>query len=226
MESPEDQPATPPEATISNSDEEEEAEEDEEDEETARPKMSKIVRAVSNLASLSHLREVSRDAVCWSLSSAKQGNGVDQIRDGSTETYWQSDGGQPHYLLVHFSRRVCVSHVGMYLDYNLDESYTPKKVSIKMGMTLQDLKLVSLVELSEPVGWCILPLLLDDSENATTKTHLVEVSILAMHQNGRDTHVRQVQLFGPRRNAKTMHSSMERDIEFSQVATSQFSVIR
>lgn len=34
-------------------------------------------------------REIGREAV-WSLSSAKPGNGVDQLRDDSIETYWQS----------------------------------------------------------------------------------------------------------------------------------------
>lgn len=34
-------------------------------------------------------REIGREAV-WSLSSAKPGNGVDQLRDESIETYWQS----------------------------------------------------------------------------------------------------------------------------------------
>lgn len=37
-------------------------------------------------------REIGREAV-WSLSSAKPGNGVDQLRDDSTATYWQS--GRP-----------------------------------------------------------------------------------------------------------------------------------
>ena len=30
------------------------------------------------------------------------------------------------------------------------------------------------------------------------RTHLVQICILSMHQNGRDTHVRQVKIFGPR----------------------------
>jgi len=37
------------------------------------------------------LQEIGKQAV-WSLSTAKPGNGVEQIRDDSTETYWQSDG--------------------------------------------------------------------------------------------------------------------------------------
>jgi len=30
------------------------------------------------------------------------------------------------------------------------------------------------------------------------RTHFVQIGIMAMHQNGRDTHVRQVKVFGPR----------------------------
>ena len=225
MDSPEDQPATPPESIPYSSDEELPQGEEEEDEHSGEGDAN-FIRAVPSLASLSHLRDVGREAVCWSLSSAKLGSGVDQVRDGTSETFWQSDGGQPHCLLVHFSRRVCVSHVGLYLDYNLDESYTPKKVSIKLGMTLQDLKLASMVEFNEPSGWCIIPLMIDDHDNTTTKSHLLELSILAMHQNGRDTHVRQVQLFGPRRHTKGMNSLTERGVEFSQLSLSQFSVIR
>ena len=36
-------------------------------------------------------REIGDQAV-WSLSSAKSGNGVDQLRDGQVATFWQSDG--------------------------------------------------------------------------------------------------------------------------------------
>ena len=36
-------------------------------------------------------RELGKYAV-WSLSSAKPGNGIEQLRDDPTETYWQSDG--------------------------------------------------------------------------------------------------------------------------------------
>jgi hypothetical protein len=35
------------------------------------------------------LREIG-DLAVWSLSSCKQGFGIDQLRDGLTTTYWQS----------------------------------------------------------------------------------------------------------------------------------------
>ena len=227
-----------------------------------------MIRAVSNLDSLYGLREIGREALCWQLSSAKPGNGVEQIRDQSTDTYWQSDGvSQPHWIQVHFARRVAISHVCLYLDYNLDESYTPKHLSIQVGMTTQDLVPAifpanTVIELNEPVGWCIVPLAappdpLDDDDDvmssspteSTTKrivrTHLIQISIISMHQNGRDTHIRQVQLYGPRTAsmvptfqkqslldgdcADIASSDMKRrscDEEFSTVAMSQYSVIR
>jgi anaphase-promoting complex subunit 10 len=170
------------------------------------------ITAVPTLKSLAGLRELGSEAVCWQLSSAKPGNGVEQIRDPSLETYWQSDGQQqPHFIQVHFARRVAVSHIGLYLDYQLDESYTPKKIAVHAGMTHQDLQeAVPPVDLQEPAGWCILPLRappdpLDDVEDENqephkqvVRAHLIRISILSMHQNGRDTHVRQVRLYGPR----------------------------
>lgn len=204
-----------------------------------------IVKAVPSLDALYGQRDLGKDAVCWSLSSAKPGNGVDQIRDSSVETYWQSDGGQPHSIQIVFSRRVAVSHVCLYLDFNLDESYTPKKVCIDAGMTLQDLQTLSIVELSEPVGWCIIPLEappdpLDNTEENENlmlapmpiRTHLVQISVLSMHQNGRDTHVRQVKLFGPRReqvnrNREDHNSNLTMPMTaFQTVELSQFSTIR
>jgi anaphase-promoting complex subunit 10 len=190
-----------------------------------------MIRAVPNLESLIGHRDLSRDAICWTLSSAKPGNGVDQIRDSSVETYWQSDGTQPHTLQVVFSRRVAISHVCLYLDFNIDESYTPKKVCVDVGMTVQELETILVVELSEPVGWCILPLEappdpLDDEETGLpfVRTHLLQISILTMHQNGRDTHVRRVKLLGPK---PAMSIQGQRILpEFSTVALSQFSTIR
>eukprot|EP01031_Cornospumella_fuschlensis_P013199 gene13199-16140_t len=40
--------------------------------------------------------EISNEKVVFSISSAKPGNGVEQLRDNSLETYWQSDGTAPH----------------------------------------------------------------------------------------------------------------------------------
>jgi anaphase-promoting complex subunit 10 len=84
---------------------------------------------------------------------AKPGNGVEQIRDDNVDTYWQSDGGQPHLINIQFHKKMSIVEVAFYLDYKLDESYTPKKLSIRAGTTFHDLVEIHVLELSEPTGW-------------------------------------------------------------------------
>lgn len=135
----------------------------------------------------------------WTLSSAKLGNGVDQIRDDNLTTFWQSDGTQPHCLTVFFPRKEQVSELCMYIDYKSDESYTPSKLSLSVGNALHALYEVQSIDLDEPLGWFNFslgrPL---EGIYQPLKTHYVQLSILQNQHNGRDTHVRQVKLFGPR----------------------------
>lgn len=178
----------------------------------------------------STVREIGKTA-CWSLSTAKPGNGVDQLRDSSLDTYWQSDGLQPHFINIQFARRQTVCAIALYMDFNLDESYTPKRMKIRVGETFHNLEEVRVVELREPRGWCVIPLWRkwgedvldsildpdgdddDDEDNADgnsrrrqkvphwkrkpLRTHFVQIGVTSMHQNGRDTHIRQVKIFGP-----------------------------
>ena len=74
------------------------------------------------------------------------------------DTYWQSDGVQPHLINIQFSRKTAVKELVMYLDYKLDESYTPKKIAIRSGNTVQDLKEIHVQHLAEPDGWISMPL--------------------------------------------------------------------
>jgi anaphase-promoting complex subunit 10 len=181
----------------------------------------------------STVREIGKTA-CWSLSTAKPGNGVEQLRDSSLDTYWQSDGLQPHYINIQFARRQTVCAIALFCDFNLDESYTPKRMKIRVGETFHNLEEVRVVELREPRGWCVIPLwrkwgedvldsILDpdgdddeeDDDNTDgnnnrrrtkvplwkrkpMRTHFVQIGVTSMHQNGRDTHIRQVKIFGPR----------------------------
>jgi len=200
--------------------EEEDAEEDDD--------APTVYSSVATLQSLSHLRDISDTAVSWLVSSAKPGNGVEQLRDPATDTYWQSDGtSQPHYIQIHFHRRLAVTHVALYLDYGLDESYTPKTIKIETGMTSQDLTcgnpaVNACMELNEPTGWVILPvhapldpLAVMGNNNSSTgtshhnhKAHLIRISILSMHQNGRDTHVRRLALFAEPQPATVRPAAM------------------
>jgi anaphase-promoting complex subunit 10 len=230
-------------------------------------------RAASGAGRSRDKREIGIEAV-WSLSTAKPGNGVEQLRDnnvraparcarcalaraplrpqcvvhctrssppphtshtrthlsarsvrratlyycGQIETYWQSDGTQPHLINVQFQKKMAVTEMHFYLDHKLDESYTPTKISIRAGNTYHELEEVHVLEVNEPREWQIVRL----DTDVVLRTHLLQAAVLAMHQNGRDTHIRQVKVFGPRL-AVTKSSQLP---PFSTVAMSQFSCIR
>ena len=236
-------------------DDDEVQEEDEEEEEEGNGSSSSMVlEATTHLASLedSSLREIGHEAI-WSLSTAKPGNGVEQIRDCSLDTYWQSDGGQPHLVNIQFTKLQRVSELAFYLDYTLDESYTPNKLSIRSGMTFHDLTECKVVEFSEPVGWCSIvlhqPPIDDDEEEEEEeqkekklslrpiKTHFLQICVVSMHQNGRDTHIRQIKIFGPRTEEQQPHQQLLQhssslnvftipNKKFQTIEMSQYSVIR
>lgn len=95
----------------------------------------------------------------WTVSTAKPGNGVEKILDERPETYWQSDGPQPHTISARFSSKLKVSSVELYLDYAADESYTPASISVYAGCNEHDLRLVRrLRRLHEPQGWVRVPM--------------------------------------------------------------------
>ncbi|KAG2385964.1 hypothetical protein C9374_003113 [Naegleria lovaniensis] len=151
----------------------------------------------ASFATYSSMIEIGKYAV-WSVSTAKQGNGVEQLRDDNCETFWQSDGPQPHYINIQFHKVLSVQDVLIYLDYKKDESYTPQTISIRCGTSFHDLTHVKTVELEEPVGYiCINMNDEKDQVSNCIRCNMLQIVISQNHLNGRDTHVRQVKVYGP-----------------------------
>jgi anaphase-promoting complex subunit 10 len=73
-------------------------------------------------------------ASCGRGNVRRTGCGVAALLDTAADTYWQSDGAQPHIVDVQFARKTNISYVALYLDYKQDESYTPNKLVLRMGM--------------------------------------------------------------------------------------------
>lgn len=144
------------------------------------------------------IREVGGIAT-WSLSSSKSGFGVEQLRDNCMDTYWQSDGPQPHLVNITFTRKITIKNVCIYVDYLLDESYTPCKISIRAGNSYTDLQEVEQIEMEKPTGWVIIGLKHEGTEEPIRACH-IQIAILGNHQNGRDTHLRQVKIYSPVNN--------------------------
>ena len=80
------------------------------------------------------LRDISSLAT-WTLSSSKPGCALPQLRHPSPSHFWQSDGPQPHTLTLHFFKLVAIVKIRVYLDFDLDESYTPTKMMFFAGMS-------------------------------------------------------------------------------------------
>lgn len=163
-------------------------------------------------------RDISHQAVL-TLSSCKPGYGVDNLIDGCLETFWQSDGPQPHLINMQFKQKTKIKDVCIYADYKLDESYTPSRISIKAGTHFNDLREIAAFDLHEPCGWVIIPL--QDAQNQPIKTWMLQIAILANHQNGRDTHVRQIKIHSPIET-----TSLFVHPKFTDVDMSQWSCIR
>lgn len=140
------------------------------------------------------IREVGGIAT-WSLSSSKSGFGVEQLRDNCTDTYWQSDGPQPHLVNISFTRKITIKVVCIYVDYSLDESYTPYKISIRAGNSYADLQEIEQIEMDKPTGWIVISL--KDGNDAYIRACHIQIAVLGNHQNGRDTHLRQVKIYSP-----------------------------
>uniref|UniRef100_A0A023F9Q7 Anaphase-promoting complex subunit 10 n=2 Tax=Triatominae TaxID=70999 RepID=A0A023F9Q7_TRIIF len=140
------------------------------------------------------LREVGGQSI-WTLSTCKPGFGVDQLRDDLLDTYWQSDGQLPHLVSIQFKRKTTVSDVCIYTDYKLDESYTPSRISIRAGASYNDIQEVEVLDLHEPAGWIIIPV--KDTKGRQLRTFMIQIAVISNHQNGRDTHIRQIKVHSP-----------------------------
>ena len=87
------------------------------------------------------------------MSTYKPGSGVAALRHPSPSQFWQSDGPQPHTLTLHFFKRVSIVRIRVYLDFGLDESYTPTKMVFLAGMGGNDLVEFATWQGESPCGW-------------------------------------------------------------------------
>lgn len=140
------------------------------------------------------LTEIGNQAT-WTLSSAKPGNGVQKLRDDNIETFWQSDGVQPHSITIQFHKIVKVQEIVLYLDLKHDESYTPKEICIKGGNDFRDLKDICTVTFTSPEGWQ--KITFKDKKEDLIKYSIIQILILKNFHNGRDSHIRQIKIFSP-----------------------------
>jgi len=159
-------------------------------------------------------------ATSWSVSSAKPGNGVDLLVDGRNDSFWQSDGSQPHCITLQFQEPVELSKVAIACDFRVDESYTPQRITIRVGTRWSDLVTVRTEEVVEPQGWIVIPL------GGGVGGRVLQILVLANHQNGRDTHVRQVRVFGPRKELGILGGRARGRVGWRGVESAMYASVR
>ncbi|EMD94651.1 hypothetical protein COCHEDRAFT_1075496, partial [Bipolaris maydis C5] len=158
-----------------------------------------------------YLREISTLA-SWTVSSSKPGCSIPQLRHANTNLFWQSDGPQPHYLNIHFFKLVRIVGLRLYLDFEQDESYTPTRIIFLAGSGMNDLQEWGEMRLESPRGWIWADFSgvgdvdsddqgddqgdddNDDNEDQANPPPTT-TNILENHQNGKDTHLRGLQVF-------------------------------
>jgi anaphase-promoting complex subunit 10 len=138
------------------------------------------------------------------VSSSKPGCSVAALRTPNTNYFWQSDGPQPHHLNIHFFKLVAISGMRIYLNFDLDESYTPTLIRFAAGTGYHDLQEFSVMRFERPTGWIDVDwegvgdcneLEMPEDELPVLRCMLVQVRICENHQNGKDTHLRGLQIF-------------------------------
>ncbi|KAJ2785538.1 Anaphase-promoting complex subunit 10 [Coemansia javaensis] len=162
------------------------------------------------MAASQQLPDISRRAQ-WSVSTSKQGFGAAQLCDGSAETFWQSDGRQPHSISIQFASRQQIHRLSLYMDIDRDESYTPCKVRILSGTSERDMQLIQAADFAaEPRGWVDFALGDDDGP---LMAHFIRVELPLNYDNGRDVRVRQARVLGPPPSAERFRA--ERILPFT-----------
>ena len=95
------------------------------------------------------------------------------------------------------------------------------RVSIRAGTSFHDLRELEVKELTEPSGWVVFAL--RGADDRPLRTYHVQIAVITNHQNGRDTHMRQVRVHAPVEQRGVMVDPVG---SFVSVDCSQFACIR
>ncbi|KIY63544.1 anaphase-promoting complex, subunit 10 [Cylindrobasidium torrendii FP15055 ss-10] len=163
----------------------------------------------------------------WSVSSSKLGFGVECLLDNDPDTFWHSDGPQPHFITIEFPRKTQIQKLCIYLSHPQDDSYTPSTLAIRAGTGSSDLQDVRIITLDKPDGWITFDVSSEQNEDGDglkpVNAYVVQIIIMANHQSGKDTHVRGVRALGPQEESDPLDEDYFR---FTSTAFNMYKGIR
>ncbi|CDK27318.1 unnamed protein product [Kuraishia capsulata CBS 1993] len=161
----------------------------------------------------------------WSVSSFKQGCGIKELREDNPFSYWQSDALQPHFIEIHFTKKISIERLSLFMDYKSDESYTPLQITVFAGSGEHDLAEVKTSEFVEPSGWEHIVFEGIRHDNLL-KCFYLKIVFLSNHQNGKDTHVRCLKVLAPVSKTSMSNNAADLGVSFTSSSLISESVLR
>lgn len=152
----------------------------------------------------------------WKASSHKADNPIEQALDDNPNTFWQSDGSQPHFIDVRFSKRVEIIQLAIYFSLFIDESYTPEIINLYAGNNLSDATFYKTIEVRNVNGWVIFTFEDNRPWDKLLKCHFLRLEITTNHENGKDTHLRGIRIYSPGQSKLEVSNSAIGDVCGSQ----------
>jgi hypothetical protein len=92
---------------------------------------------------------------------------------------------------------VNITNIRLYLDFALDESYTPTRIAFLAGTSYYDLIAFAELTFEQPRGWIDLDLtgVGGGRDGNVLRAFVVQMKVLENHQNGKDSHVRGLKIY-------------------------------
>lgn len=137
----------------------------------------------------------------WKASSSKLGNPIENVLNDNPNSFWQSDGGQPHTIDIYFSRRTDIVLLALYFSLTKDESYTPRLFKLYVGHSPSDAVFYKSYQVENLNGWIGLTFE-DNRRDKLMKCQFLRLVFPVNHENGKDTHLRGVRLYTPSSRAQ------------------------
>lgn len=158
----------------------------------------RYLRGIQQLSQMEEFTNISNLAY-WKASSFKTSNPIENVINDDPESYWQSDGSQPHIVDIYFSKRIELALLAVFFGFEIDESYSPKVVKLYVGDSISDLIYYEEWYVGKITQWYIkkFPSLedTDGKQNIPIKCHVLRLAFPVNHDNGKDTHLRGVRIF-------------------------------
>lgn len=139
------------------------------------------------------------------------GNGTNNNNNNGGITNANNELTNPHSITIQFSKKVSIERISIFTNFSIDESYTPSKIQILAGLSdCWDLSEVCVVSFNKPIGWSHI-IFNGIRSDSVLKCFIIKLVILSNHQDGKDTHIRAVKVFGSKGTSKTHQTIIPED---------------